>query len=81
LFSFRRDTVDMGGFLSYGADMYDQFRKTGAFIDKIVNGANPGDTPVEFPTQLEFAVNLKKAAEYGIPIPRSVLLRADRVIK
>ncbi len=81
LFSFRRDIVDMGGFLSYGADMYDQFRKTGAFIDKILNGASPGDIPVELPTQLEFAVNLKKAAAWGIPMPRSVLMRANTIVK
>lgn len=80
-FFTKRDLVDVGGVFSYGADSVDIFRRNAWFIDRIVNGASPAEMPVEHPTKLEFAINLKKAHELGIEIPRAALMRAHYVVR
>lgn len=74
-------TIDAGGVLSYGSDNAEIFRRTAAKVVRILQGAKPGDLPVEQPTKLELIVNLKSAKAIGLKIPQSVLLRADRVIE
>src|SRR5579863_2756197 len=76
-----REFVEDGGLMSYGASLPDLFRRTAAYVDKILKGANPADLPVERPTKLEFVVNLKTAKELGLVVPREMLLLADEVIE
>ena len=76
----RRYVLD-GGLLSYGMNTADIFRRTGAYVDKILKGEKPGDLPVEQPTRFELIVNLKTAKELGITVPTSILAQADEVIE
>lgn len=77
-----REHVDEGALLSYGVSYVLEFRRAGAFIDKILKGDKPADIPVEQPAKFELVVNLKTAKAIGVEIPPLFLSRAghDRII-
>jgi putative ABC transport system substrate-binding protein len=73
--------VYAGGLIPYSTDLIESCRRAGAYVEKILRGATPGDLPVEQPTKFELVVNLRAAKALGLTIPPSILLRADQVIK
>jgi putative ABC transport system substrate-binding protein len=76
-----RDHVDAGGLISYGVNLPENFRRMAIYVVKILNGARPGELPVEFPNKLELIINLNTAKALGLDIPASLLARADEVIE
>jgi ABC-type uncharacterized transport system substrate-binding protein len=73
--------VTAGGLLSYGADLIDNYRRAAGYANRILNGENPADLPVQAPTKYQTFLNLKTAKALGLSIPPSVIAAADEVIE
>ncbi len=69
-----------GGLISYGVEPRDLYRRSAAYVDKILKGATVGELPVQFPVRFEMAINLKTADSLGLTIPPTVLAQAEQVI-
>src|SRR5215468_4449144 len=79
--STTRSFVDIGGLMAFGADNPAAFRHAAKFVQKVLQGKQPKDIPIEQPTKLELALNLKTAKAIGLKIPNAFLLRADVILE
>ena len=70
-----------GALIGYGPDAVDLYRRAASYADRILNGTNPADLPVQEPTKFLLLINLKTAKALGLAIPQTLLLRADQVIQ
>ena len=78
---YERSFVAAGSLISYGPDFLDQYRRAGAYVDRILKGEKPADLPVQTATKYEIVMNRKTAQALGLDIPAAVLARIDEVIE
>jgi putative ABC transport system substrate-binding protein len=71
----------LGGLLTYGMSEPWSFTRAAYFVKRILDGATPGELPVEQPTKIELAINLKTAKALDLSIPPTLISRADELIE
>ena len=76
----QRESVEAGGFASYGTNLNDAYRQAAVYVGKILGGAKPADLPV-LRSSVEFVINLRTAKTLKLAIPQALLLRADELIQ
>jgi putative ABC transport system substrate-binding protein len=80
IYPFRNMAAE-GGLISYGVDVADLYRRSAAYIDRILNGALAGELPIQMPTRFELVINLRTARAMALSVPPALLARADEVIE
>jgi putative tryptophan/tyrosine transport system substrate-binding protein len=80
IYCFREFLVS-GGFMSYGGDLPELYRRAAAYADKILKGAKPGELPLQSTGRFELVINLKSAKARGLTVPQAIFLSAAEVIE
>jgi ABC-type uncharacterized transport system substrate-binding protein len=76
-----RAFVEAGGLMSYGSSPAERGQRLAVYVDKLLNGAKPGELPIEQPSQFDFVINLKTARALGLRIPQTLLFQATEVLR
>jgi putative ABC transport system substrate-binding protein len=64
--------------VSYGSDQHDNYRRTAAYVDRVLRG---GEIPVQTPVKFKLTINLKTDRALGLTVPPALLVQADQVIE
>jgi putative tryptophan/tyrosine transport system substrate-binding protein len=80
VYPYRQYTA-VGGLLSYGDDLIDNFRRAPTYVDRILKGEKPTELPVQGPVKFHLVINLKTAKALGLDVPLHLQQRADEVIE
>lgn len=75
-----RELCDAGALICYSGNLKAMFKRSAAYLDRVLRGANPADLPMEQPSTYEFVVNMRTAQALGLALPESLLVRADHII-
>lgn len=75
-----RSFTEIGGLISYGPYIVDEYRRAALYADRILRGSKPSELPVQAPVKFELAINLKTAKVLGLDVPSTLLAAADDVI-
>jgi putative ABC transport system substrate-binding protein len=81
LISLFEEFPKAGGFVAYGPNLGDMFRRCGDYVAKILHGAKPSDLPIQRPERFDLVINLKTAEALGLSVPTVLLATADEVIE
>ena len=71
----------LGGLLSYGINLTDNFSRAATYADRILRSEKPADLPVQAPNKYMLTINLKTAKELGLDVPLLLQQLADEVIE
>jgi putative tryptophan/tyrosine transport system substrate-binding protein len=75
------DFAKLGGFMAYGPNMDNEFRRCAGYVARILHGAKPSDLPIQRPEKFDLVINIKTAEALGLSIPPVLLATADEVIE